>query len=75
MSPSTPPLGWGLEPRLGLSLGLWEGWGEWFSGKHPTHPSLRLGVRVKVGAGLVFRFVGGVGGWFLRNVPPTPPHP
>ena len=30
-------------------------------------------VRVNVGVRISFRFMGGVGGWFGGNVPPTPP--
>ena len=37
------------------------------SGKCPTHPSLRLEVKVTVGVRLIFRCMGGVGGWFSRH--------
>ena len=41
------------------------------SGKCPTHPSLRLGLESRLILG--FRFMGGVGGWFLGNAPRSPP--
>ena len=66
--PTHPSLRLRLEARLGLGLsfGLWEGWvGGFWEMAHP--------LRVKVGAGLIFRFMEGVGRWFLGNIPPTPP--
>ena len=42
--------------------------------KEMSHPPLPLVmIRVKVAVGLIFRFMGGVGGWFQGNVPPTLP--
>ena len=38
---------------------------------HPSFPQVR--VRVEVRAGFIFRFMGGVGGWFLGNVLPILP--
>ena len=35
-------------------------------------PSFRLGLESRL-VRLIFRFMGGVGGWFLGNVPPIPP--
>ena len=65
--PSLPQV-W-LESRLalGLSLGLWEGWvGGFWEMSHPSLPWVR--VTVMVGVRFIFRFMGGVGGWFHRNL-------
>ena len=75
--------------RLGVSLGLWEGWvGGFWGMSHLSLPQVRVIFRLMGGVGgwflgmshlsllqvrVIFRLMGGVGGWFLGNVPPIPP--
>ena len=70
--PTHPSLRLELESRLGvgLSLSLWDGC-MGGSRKRPTHSSLRLELKLESRLGVrltcIFRFMGGVGGWFFKK--------
>ena len=40
---------------------------------HPPLPYVM--VRIKIGVGPIFRFIGGVGGWVVSGIYPTGTHP